>query len=58
MGDHSLGITAKKRAVRIFVSSTLRDMHEAREELTKRVLPQFRKICEQRSVGLTAVDLR
>jgi len=57
MGDHSLGTTAKKRAVRMFVSSTFRDMHEAREELTKCVLPQFRKICEQRGVSLTDVDL-
>lgn len=40
----------EQRAIRVFVSSTFRDMQEEREELAKRVFPQLRKLCEQRGV--------
>ena len=50
--------TEKSRVVRVFVSSTFRDMHAEREELIKRVFPQLRKICEQRGVTWGEVDLR
>jgi len=46
------------RVIRVFVSSTFRDMQEEREILVKRVFPQLRKICEQRSVVWSEVDLR
>ena len=46
------------RAVRVFISSTFRDMHAGREELVKRVFPQLRKMCEQRGVTWGEVDLR
>jgi hypothetical protein len=46
------------RNVRIFVSSTFRDMHAEREELVKRIFPQLRKLCEQRGVTWGEVDLR
>ena len=46
------------RAVRVFVSSTFRDMHLEREVLIKRVFPQLRRICEQRGVTWAEVDLR
>ncbi|MBI3610876.1 MAG: DUF4062 domain-containing protein [Nitrospirae bacterium] len=48
----------KQRVIRVFVSSTFRDMHAEREELVKRVFPQLRKLCEQRGVTWGEVDLR
>ena len=47
-----------QRAVRVFVSSTFRDMHAEREELVKRIFPQLRKLCDQRGVSWGEVDLR
>lgn len=46
------------RVIRVFVSSTFRDMHDEREELIKRVFPQLRKLCESRGVIWGEVDLR
>ena len=46
------------RAVRVFVSSTFRDMQDEREELVKRVFPSIRRMCEQRGVAFSEVDLR
>ena len=47
-----------RRSIRVFISSTFRDMQAEREELVKRVFPQLRKLCEERGVGWTEVDLR
>ena len=49
---------ATQRALRVFVSSTFRDMQGEREELVKRVFPSLRKVCEARGVTCTEVDLR
>jgi tetratricopeptide (TPR) repeat protein len=46
------------RVIRVFVSSTFRDMHAERDELIKRVFPQLRKVCEERDVVFIDVDLR
>jgi hypothetical protein len=46
------------RVIRVFVSSTFRDMHAEREELVKRVFPELRKLCEARGVTWSEVDLR
>ena len=46
------------RAIRVFISSTFRDMHEEREILVKRVFPELRILCDKRGVTLTEVDLR
>lgn len=46
------------RAIRVFVSSTFRDMQDEREELVKRVFPSIRRLCEQRGVAFSEVDLR
>lgn len=46
------------RAIRVFVSSTFRDMQDEREELVKRVFPSIRRLCEQRGVAFAEVDLR
>lgn len=48
----------EQRVIRVFVSSTFRDMHAEREELVKRVFPQLRKLCESRGVTWGEVDLR
>ncbi len=50
--------TAVPRFIRVFVSSTFRDMAEEREELIKRIFPQLRKLCESRGVIWGEVDLR
>jgi len=49
---------ANRREIRVFISSTFRDMQEEREELVKRVFPQLRRLCESRGVTWGEVDLR
>ncbi len=46
------------RVIRVFVSSTFRDMHAERDELILRIFPQLRKLCESRGVTWSEVDLR
>ncbi len=49
---------ADDRSIRVFVSSTFRDMQLERDELVKRVFPHVRHLCEQRGVAWSEVDLR
>ncbi|MDD2734738.1 MAG: DUF4062 domain-containing protein [Desulfuromonadaceae bacterium] len=46
------------RVIRVFISSTFRDMQKERDILIKRIFPQLRKRCEERGVTWTEVDLR
>ncbi len=46
------------RVIRVFVSSTFRDMQLEREELVKRVFPELRHLCEARGVAWSEIDLR
>jgi tetratricopeptide (TPR) repeat protein len=46
------------RAVRVFISSTFRDLHAEREFLVKHVFPGLRKLCESRGVAWAEIDLR
>jgi nephrocystin-3 len=46
------------RVIRVFVSSTFRDMQAERDLLIKKAFPQLRKLCEERGVIWTEVDLR
>lgn len=46
------------RAIRVFISSTFRDLHQEREELIKYTFPKLRKLCEERGVTWGEVDLR
>ena len=46
------------RVIRVFISSTFRDMHAEREELVKFVFPKLRRLCESRGVVWGDVDLR
>jgi hypothetical protein len=48
----------RDRVIRVFVSSTFRDMFAEREELVKQIFPQLRKLCDQRGVVWGEVDLR
>lgn len=48
----------RKSELRLFVSSTFRDLQEEREYLIKKVFPEIRSICRLRGVTFTEVDLR
>ena len=59
MHDQSLAPAGiQSRGIRVFISSTFRDMHAERDELVKRIFPQVRKLCERRGVAWAEVDLR
>ncbi|MDQ0290537.1 tetratricopeptide repeat protein [Oligosphaera ethanolica] len=49
---------SKDRVVRVFVSSTFKDMIEDRNELMVGVWPALRKVCRGRAVEFVEVDLR
>jgi len=49
---------AKKRVIRVFISSTFRDMMRERDLLVKQVFPELRRKCAKRFVTFTEVDLR
>jgi hypothetical protein len=46
------------QTVRVFISSTFRDMHVERDHLVKVVFPRLRQWCEQRRLHLVDIDLR
>ncbi len=46
------------RRIRVFISSTFRDMIEERDKLMAQTWPQLRKLCQERHVELVEVDLR
>ena len=46
------------RTVRVFLSSTFRDMHAERDHLVKAVFPRLREWCAQRQLHLVDIDLR
>ncbi|MGD9487590.1 MAG: tetratricopeptide repeat protein [Calditrichaceae bacterium] len=48
----------KNREVRVFISSTFRDMMAEREYLVKKVFPELRKKYLDRGVTITEIDLR
>ena len=48
----------RQREIRVFISSTFRDMQEEREEFVKQIFPQLRRLCESRGVTWGEVDLR
>jgi len=56
--SHNREAAPRRRVVRVFVSSTFRDMKEERDELVRDVFPQLRRICEKRGVVWGEVDLR
>jgi tetratricopeptide (TPR) repeat protein len=44
--------------LRVFISSTFRDLQEEREHLVKKIFPEIRALCRQRGITFTEVDLR
>jgi len=57
-GSQIPGGPPRSRYIRVFVSSTFKDMKAERDELILRVFPQLRKLCDQRAVVWGEVDLR
>jgi hypothetical protein len=53
--DQSMGAN---RRIRVFVSSTFRDMMGERDELMTHAWPELRRFCSERQVELVEVDLR
>ena len=48
----------ENRQIRIFISSTFRDMMKERDYLITRVFPELRRYCEERDISLFELDLR
>lgn len=46
------------RVIRVFISSTFRDMQDERDELMKKTFPMLRRKAAERDVTLTELDLR
>ena len=46
------------RQIRIFISSTFRDMQAERDELVKNVFPYLKQVCIERGTYLSVIDLR
>ncbi len=44
--------------LRVFISSTFRDLQEEREHLVKKIFPEIRALCRERGVTFTEIDLR
>lgn len=51
-------MTSDWRTIRVFISSTFRDMHSERDYLVKRVFPALRERLEPYRVHLVDIDLR
>jgi tetratricopeptide (TPR) repeat protein len=49
---------ASTNELRVFISSTFRDMQDEREHLIKKIFPEIRALCRERGVAFTEVDLR
>src|SRR5262245_54629229 len=52
------GTRDQEKTVRVFVSSTFRDMHAERDVLDRVVFPELRSRCRQRGADFIGVDLR
>eukprot|EP00741_Cyanophora_paradoxa_P014593 tig00020807_g14073.t1 len=52
------GSATDKRTLRIFLSSTFRDMQEERNEINRSALPRLRRECARRGIFLSFIDLR
>ena len=48
----------ENRQIRIFISSTFRDMMKERDYLITKVFPELRRYCEERDISLFELDLR
>lgn len=48
----------QNRSLRLFISSTFKDMKEERELLVKQVFPEVRRLCASRLVNFVYIDFR
>lgn len=48
----------QERKVRVFISSTFKDLNEERNFLNTIIFPQIREYCEKRFIEFTSIDLR
>lgn len=48
----------ENRNIRIFISSTFKDLQEERDYLVKVTFPQMRRLAQERNVHVTLIDLR
>src|ERR1017187_8271710 len=58
MASPAAPIASSLREIRVFISSTFRDMMRERDLLVKEVFPGLRRKCAKRFVTFTEVDLR
>lgn len=58
MADPWQQLTLEDRTLRVFISSTFRDMQAERDWLVKRTFPRLRLLCERRLVTWSEIDLR
>eukprot|EP01125_Pyxidicula_operculata_P002218 TRINITY_DN12128_c0_g1_i1.p1 TRINITY_DN12128_c0_g1~~TRINITY_DN12128_c0_g1_i1.p1 ORF type:complete len:1329 (+),score=297.48 TRINITY_DN12128_c0_g1_i1:94-4080(+) len=56
--SHDFQLDPESREIRIFISSPFRDMQAERDWIVKWTIPKLRKICSERDVVLSYVDLR
>src|SRR5271169_2660308 len=55
---HAQGHSAEDRQIRVFISSTFRDMHAERDHLVTVVFPELRERVERLGLEFYDVDLR
>ena len=51
-------VISEDREIKIFISSPFTDMQEERDLMVKKVFPKLRKLCDERDVSMSYVDLR
>ncbi len=51
-------MTTNWKTIRVFISSTFRDMHAERDQLARTVFPELKAKCRERRVHLIDIDLR
>lgn len=47
-----------RNELRVFISSTSRDLQEERQHPMKKIFPEIRALCRERGTRFTEVDLR
>ena len=57
-GSQSVNDMSASSELRVFISSTFRDLQEEREHLVKKIFPEIRALCRQCGITFTEVDLR
>ena len=51
-------MNTERNNVRVFTSTTFRDMVKEREALVHIVFPHLREVCKEHRIALTDIDLR